>query len=153
MRTCWLPGFANVLFNAKSKKLQYGYLLTWQTSFAGDSDREDVNIGAFQPFLFYQLGHGTYLRSAPIWAYNFENDAYSIPIGLGIGKVIPKGKTVFNLFIEPQYSVAWRGVAWRGGDRGSPTGRSSPDSICSSPINGSDSRRDRFDLPQPIFGR
>jgi len=105
----WSAGFANVLFNAKSKKLQYGYLLTWQTSFAGDSDRGNVNIGAFQPFLFYQLGHGTYLRSAPIWAYNFENDAYSIPIGLGIGKVIPKGKTVFNLFIEPQYSVAWRG--------------------------------------------
>jgi len=105
----WSAGFANVLFNARSKKLQYGYLLTWQASFAGDDDRQDVNIGAFQPFLFYQLGHGTYLRSAPIWAYNFENDAYSIPVGLGIGQVIPKGKTVFNLFIEPQYSVAWRG--------------------------------------------
>jgi len=106
----WSAGFANVLFNAKSKKFQYGYLLTWQASFAGDEDRSNVNIGAFQPFLFYQLGKGTYLRSAPIWAYNFENDAYSIPIGLGIGQVIPKGKTVFNVFIEPQYSVAWRGA-------------------------------------------
>jgi len=62
----WSAGFANVLFNARSQKLQYGYLLTWQASFAGDDDRQDVNIGAFQPFLFYQLGHGTYLRSAPI---------------------------------------------------------------------------------------
>ena len=105
----WSGGFANVLFNAESKKFQYGYLLTWQASFAGDGDREDVNVGAFQPFLFYQLGHGTYLRSAPIWAYNFENDAYSVPIGLGIGQVIPHGKTVFNMFIEPQYSVAARG--------------------------------------------
>ena len=26
-----------------------------------------------------------------------------------IGQVIKKGKSVFNLFIEPQYSVAWRG--------------------------------------------
>jgi len=107
----WSAGFANVLFNAESKKFQYGYLLTWQASFAGDDDRNNVNIGAFQPFAFYQLGKGAYLRSTPIWAYNFENDAYSIPIGLGVGQVIPKGKTVFNFFVEPQYSVAWRGPA------------------------------------------
>ena len=105
----WSAGFANVLFNARSPKFQYGYLLTWQASFAGSNDRADVNLGAFQPFLFYQLGDGLYLRSAPIWVYNFENDAYSIPLGLGIGKVIPKGKTVFNVFIEPQASVAYRG--------------------------------------------
>jgi hypothetical protein len=105
----WSAGFANVLFNAKSKKFQYGYLLTWQASFAGQDDRDGVSIGALQPFAFYQLGKGSYLRSAPIWVYNFDNDAYSIPIGLGIGQVIPKGKTVFNLFIEPQYSVAWSG--------------------------------------------
>jgi hypothetical protein len=105
----WSAGFANVLFNAKSKRFQYGYLLTWQASFAGHSDRSAVNIGALQPFAFFQLGHGLYLRSAPIWAYNFENNAYSIPIGLGIGQVIPRGKTIFNVFIEPQYSVAWRG--------------------------------------------
>jgi hypothetical protein len=105
----WSAGFANVLFSAKSPVVQYGYLLTWQASFAGDADRSSVNIGAFQPFLFYQLGHGTYLRSAPIWAYNFQNNAYSIPLGLGIGQVIKSGKTVFNVFVEPQYSVAWRG--------------------------------------------
>jgi hypothetical protein len=83
--------------------------LTWQAGFAGNNDRDDVNIGALQPFAFYQLGKGAYLRSAPIWVYNFDNDAYSIPIGLGIGQVIRKGKIVFNLFVEPQYSVAWRG--------------------------------------------
>jgi hypothetical protein len=101
----WSAGFANVLFNAKSRKFQYGYLLTWQASFAGDSDRSDVNTGALQPFAFYQLGKGLYLRSAPIWVYDFNNDDYSVPLGLGIGQVIPKGKTVFNLFIEPQVSV------------------------------------------------
>jgi hypothetical protein len=105
----WSAGFANVLFDASSAKFQYGYLLTWQASFAGNDDRADVNIGALQYFLFYQLGGGTYLRSAPIWAYNFENDSYSVPIGLGIGQVIPRGKTVFNVFIEPQISVADHG--------------------------------------------
>jgi len=98
-----------VLFDARSKRFQWGYLLTWQGSFAGDDSREDVNADALQPFLFYQLGKGLYLRSAPIWVYNFENDDYSVPIGLGIGQVVTKGKTVYNFFTEPQYSVADHG--------------------------------------------
>jgi hypothetical protein len=105
----WSAGIANVLFDARSKKFQWGYLLTWQASFAGDDDAEDVNVGALQPFLFYQLGKGLYLRSAPIWVYNFENDDYSVPIGLGIGQVIRQGKTVYNVFVEPQYSIADEG--------------------------------------------
>jgi len=102
----WSAGFANVLFNANSPRFQYGYLLTWQASFAGDHDREDVNLAAFQPFAFYQLGGGTYLRAAPIWTYNLENDDYSVPLGVGIGQVIKRGKVVYNVFVEPQVSVA-----------------------------------------------
>lgn len=105
----WSAGFANVLFNSSSPKFQYGYLLTWQASFAGDGGREDVNVGALEPFAFYQLGGGTYLRTAPIWVYNFENDNYSVPLGVGVGQVIKKGKTVFNVFVEPQFSVADNG--------------------------------------------
>jgi hypothetical protein len=102
----WSAGFANVLFSATSPKFQYGYLLTWQASFAGDDDRADVNVAALQPFAFYQLGDGTYLRAAPIWVYNLENDNYSVPLGVGIGKVIKKNKVVYNFFVEPQFSVA-----------------------------------------------
>lgn len=106
----WSAGLVNVLLNASSPVFQYGYLASWQHSFAGDSSRSDVNIGAFQPFLFYQLGGGTYLRSAPIWNYNFRNDSYGVPLGLGVGQVIKSGKTVYNLFVEPQGSVADRGA-------------------------------------------
>jgi len=105
----WSGGFANVLFNAESKMFQYGYLLTWQASFAGESDRSNVNVAAFQPFLFFQLGGGTYLRSAPIWVYNLENDDYSVPLGFGVGQVVKSGKTVYNFFVEPQFSVADNG--------------------------------------------
>jgi hypothetical protein len=108
----WSAGLANVLFNATSRKFQYGYLLTWQASFAGDASREDVNVGAFQPFAFYQLGKGLYLRSAPIWVYNFENSTYSVPVGLGIGQVIPTDKVVYNVFIEPQVSIADKGAGY-----------------------------------------
>ncbi|MFW2439677.1 MAG: hypothetical protein ACN4GR_09930 [Arenicellales bacterium] len=108
----WSAGFANVLFDARSTKIQYGYLLTWMASFAGEEDRADVNVGAFQPFAMYQLGKGTYLRSVGIWVYDFETDNYTVPLGLGVGKVFKKGKTVYNAFIEPQWSVADKGPGW-----------------------------------------
>jgi len=108
----WSAGVANVLFDARSKKFQYGYLLTWMASFAGEDDRADVNTGAFQPFAMLQLGKGRYLRSTGIWVYDFETGNYSVPIGIGIGQVIPRGKTVYNIFIEPQWSVADKGAGW-----------------------------------------
>lgn len=102
----WSAGLTNVAFNVFSEKLQAGYLLTYQHSFASvDDSRPDFNAGAFQPFLFYQLGEGWYARSAPIWTYNFGNGDYSVPVGLGLGKVVKLGDTVVNLFVEPQYSV------------------------------------------------
>ncbi|MDR9890981.1 hypothetical protein O7047_12190 [Pseudenterobacter timonensis] len=102
-------GLVNVLFDASNPKFQYGYLASWQHSIGGEGDRADVNLATFQPFMFYQLGGGTYLRSAPIWAYNLHNDDYSMPLGLGIGQVIKDQKTVYNFFIEPQGSIADRG--------------------------------------------
>ena len=46
----WSAGFVHVLFDAGSPKFQWGYLLSWQHSFAGDDDRATVNQAAFQPF-------------------------------------------------------------------------------------------------------
>jgi hypothetical protein len=104
-------GLVNVLFDASSPKFQYGYLLSWQGS-VGGSGPTNVNAGAFQPFAFYQLGGGNYLRAAPIWVYNFESSTYSMPLGIGFGKVFPTDKVVYNVFIEPQWSVADKGAGW-----------------------------------------
>ncbi|MGQ7248078.1 hypothetical protein ACUN9Y_12130 [Halomonas sp. V046] len=106
----WSAGLVNVLFNASSPKFQYGYLMSWQQSFAGEDDRNDIDVAAFQPFGFYQLGDGTYLRSAPIWQFNLDNGDYGIPLGVGIGQVIKQEKTVYNFFVEPQFSVADEGA-------------------------------------------
>jgi hypothetical protein len=108
----WSPGAVATFFDMRSKRFQYGCLLSWSKSVAGDDDREDVNLAAFQPFMFYQLGRGLHLRSSAVTAYNIENDDYSVPVGLGVGQVIPTRKAVFNLFIEPQYSVADEGAGW-----------------------------------------
>jgi hypothetical protein len=105
----WQLGLANVYFNAKSPIVQYGYLLTWRGGVGDTNGRQRANLAAFQPFVFYQLGNGLYTGGAPIWSYDFANDSYSVPIGLRLGKVFKRGDTVYNFFVEPQYSVFNRG--------------------------------------------
>jgi hypothetical protein len=108
----WSPGLVNTLFNATSKKFQYGYLISWSQSVAGKDERLDVSTGSFQPFAFYQLGNGWHLRSSAVMQFNLENGDYMVPIGLGIGKVIKRKNVVQNIFIEPQVSVADEGAGW-----------------------------------------
>ena len=84
--------------------------MIWQTDFAGDSDRDSTNLLAIQPFYFFQLGKGLYFRGAPIWVYNLEKNTYNMPIGLGIGQVMRSGRTVYNFFIEPQFTVLDKGL-------------------------------------------
>ncbi len=103
----WDAGAAVVYFNAKSRRVQFGGLVTYQASISGD---DDVSQMALQPFYMFQLGKGTYLRGAPVWAFNLENDTYSVPFGLGIGQVIKNGNTVYNIFIEPQWTILHDGI-------------------------------------------
>ncbi len=105
----WQLGLANVYFNATSPVFQYGYLLTWRGGVGETHGRDRVNLGAFQPFAFYQLGDGWYTGGAPVWTYNFSNDNYNVPLGLRIGKAIKRKDTVFNIFVEPQWSVFHEG--------------------------------------------
>jgi len=104
----WQAGAAAVYFNAESLVMQWGALLTYQTSFAGDGG--DTSLAVLQPFAMFQLGKGTYLRTAPLWVFNLEDNSYSVPFGLGIGQVVKKNKTVFNMFIEPQWTILHDGV-------------------------------------------
>ncbi len=106
----WQGGFATVYFDASSPVFQWGGLVTWQTDFAGDDDRPGTNLLALQPFYFVQLGKGLYVRGAPIAVFNLENDTYHVPVGLGLGKVIPTPSVVYNVFIEPQFTILDRGA-------------------------------------------
>ena len=106
----WQLGLANVFFDGRSPKFQYGYLLTWRGGVGDTKGNERVSLGAFQPFAFYQFGGGWYTGGAPIWTYNFRTDTYSVPLGIRLGKVTKRGDTVFNFFVEPQWSVADRGA-------------------------------------------
>lgn len=102
----WQAGAAAVYFNAESKQIQFGGLLTFQTDFAGKSSRADTALLAMQPFGMFQMGGGSYLRSTGIWAFNLDNGNYNVPIGVGFGKVFKlESGDVLNVFIEPQMTV------------------------------------------------
>ncbi|MBW2376930.1 MAG: hypothetical protein JRF55_13245 [Deltaproteobacteria bacterium] len=87
-----------------------GGLVNYQIGVGGDSNRPRTQFIAAQPFFMLQLGSGYYLRSAPIWFFDIEQPTYNVPFGLGAGKVVITEKVVFNLFIEPQFAMALRGV-------------------------------------------
>ena len=106
----WQAGLAALAIKPNAKGI-LGALLTWQASFAGDEDRGDQNGLTFQPLFIHNLPNGLYLRSTGNWVFDFENDRYVIPLGIGLGKVWarPTGRTV-NAFLEPQFSVAHDGA-------------------------------------------
>ncbi len=106
----WQLGASFLTFFSTSNVIQFGTLLQWQMSIAGDDDRDDINQLTPQLFFMWQLGGGTYLRSTGVWTFNLENGNYNIPIGIGIGKVVKAGSAVFNIFVEPQFSVLAEGA-------------------------------------------
>jgi hypothetical protein len=106
----WQIGVANVFFDARSPRFQYGYLAIYRAGIGDTNDRERVSLLAGQPFAFLQLGGGWYTGSAPLWTYDFKSDDYSVPIGARLGRVFRSGGTVFNAFMEPQWSVADEGA-------------------------------------------
>lgn len=89
-----------------------GALLQIQGSFAGDEEREDVASETLQPLWIRNLPKGWYLRSTGIWMWNLKSGDFFIPIGIGAGKIWKSGGTTFNLFAEPQWTVARDGAGW-----------------------------------------
>ena len=101
----WQAGAAGIVVAPQGWGL-LGGLVTYQTSFAGDDSRDDVNLLTAQPILNINLSGGWYLRSSATWNFNLEGGTSHIPVGAGVGKVfqLEKGITM-NAFIEPQYTV------------------------------------------------
>jgi len=104
----WQAGLAAVAIDASPRGL-LGALVQYQSSFAGDSDRQHVETATFQPFLMHNLTQGWYLRSTGTWTYDLKNDTHYIPIGFGVGKASKVGSNVYNLFVEPQWTVDHKG--------------------------------------------
>jgi len=104
----WSAGLAGTVVSASKEGLM-GALVEWQHSFAGQSQRDTVNTATFQPFVIRNLPQGWYLRSTATWTFDWQKSDYYIPVGLGAGKAWRVDKNIFNVFVEPQWTVAHKG--------------------------------------------
>jgi hypothetical protein len=85
-----------------------GALVNHLWSFAGDDDRADVNQTLIQPIVNYNLPGGWFLSSVPYITANWETDGddrWTVPIGIGVGKVHRFGAQPVSLGLTPYYNV------------------------------------------------
>ena len=87
----------------------FGALINNAWSFAGDSERDDVNHMLLNLFIVRQLGEGWYINSAPIitadWTVD-QDDRWIVPIGAGGGKLLfLGGKLPLNIQTQVYYNV------------------------------------------------
>jgi hypothetical protein len=84
----------------------FGALVKNLWSFAGDSDRDNVNQLLVQPFVNYNLDDGWYLVSSPIITANWEADSdnrWAVPVGGGVGKIFNIGNQPINAQVQSFY--------------------------------------------------
>ena len=85
-----------------------GGLVRHLWSFAGDSDRDDVNQSLFEPFVNYNLSNGWYLIADIVITANWEASS-AIPgrcrWAVVSGKLFTIGKQVINARTEAYYNI------------------------------------------------
>ena len=94
----WAIGPSVVLLTTPSPWV-IGVLVSNIWSFAGDSDRADVNQMLIQYFINYNLPNGWYISSAPIITANWEapsGEEWLVPFGGGVGKIFAIGRQPLN---------------------------------------------------------
>lgn len=94
----WSAGPALVMLTMPGSWV-IGVLVNNVWSFAGDSERADVNMMLIQYFLNYNLPGGWYFSSAPINTANWkaeEGQKWLVPLGGGFGKVFKLGSMPMN---------------------------------------------------------
>jgi hypothetical protein len=97
------------VFVYKHKDVIVGGLANWLFSFAGTDNAKDVNKLSFQYFLTYAgLPNHWQLNMSPTITYDRKADggnAWAVPIGLGLGKMVKFGKLPVKIQAEYNYYV------------------------------------------------
>ena len=102
----WSAG-AGVVALKMSGPWVVGALVNNIWSYAGEEDRGDVNQMLIQYFVNYNFPE-FYVSMAPINTANWEADSgqqWTIPLGLGVGKVFMLGKLPMNSQVQAYYNV------------------------------------------------
>lgn len=84
-----------------------GFLAQHFWDFAGDSDASDVNLTTLQYFVNYNFPD-FYLNTSPTMSHNWEansDDAWTIPIGGGIGKIFRFGERPVDMRVSAYWNA------------------------------------------------
>ena len=88
----WSAGPTIIIAKKVPGKFTIGGLVTHVWSFAGDSDRDNVNMTTIQPVAtVFVGGRGTSVSFASESTYNWkaDTDPWQVPLSLGVGQVLP----------------------------------------------------------------
>jgi hypothetical protein len=103
----WAIGPA-IGFTAMQDKLLWGLFNQNLFSFAGDSDRQNVNLSILQPILFYGLGDGWSIGNSEMSiTYDWEASRFSsLPLGIKIGKLVKVGTQPLQFSLQYEHDFA-----------------------------------------------
>lgn len=90
------------------KKWVYGGLINNLWRIAGGEDTEAINAFFLQPFINYNLSRGWAISTAPAITANWNAESgeqWTVPIGLGVSKVIVVGKQPMNVVLQYYHNV------------------------------------------------
>ncbi|MGO4999549.1 hypothetical protein ACEN2G_08395 [Oceanisphaera sp. W20_SRM_FM3] len=92
----WGAGPTAVVLKQTTNGWTYGGLANHIWSFAGDSDRNDINATYLQPFLAKGLGQGRTINASLESTYNWEDDQWTVPLNLAYSKVTKIGSQMVS---------------------------------------------------------
>lgn len=95
----WAAGPALIVAKA-GKPVTWGALAQHLWSFAGDRDRDDVNVTTFQPFVTRVFGNGWSASANSEISYNWEarsGERWTVPVAVSGAKVIDVGGRFINV--------------------------------------------------------
>ncbi len=113
----WRYGFASAWIERVGDKVMTGVLVQqiWGKTDPNNTDRQVAQPIAIQPLFNYSLKNGYYVNiGETAFSYNWDANAWSIPLGLRFGKVfITDEGSIWNLYGEIRKTVYY-GDNWPG---------------------------------------
>ena len=98
----------SALYAYMGPKWKLGGLAQQYFSYAGDGDRDDVNLTNLQYFVYYSLTDTISIGAGPNIIANWEassGNKFTVPIGLGINRTFQLGKVPVRIGVEFHYNV------------------------------------------------
>ncbi len=106
----WQVGPAAVLLYQPSHKWNFALFPQQWWSVGGQDDRPDVSMLELQYIISYHFPGGWSVKSTPTIDADWKesgDDRWTVPVGLGVGKVFTIGRRPFSTSIQIFYSVVY----------------------------------------------